>query len=661
MEIMLLNDIVVIFGLAIAVLFICHRLRVPAVVGFLLTGILVGPYGLGLVKAVHEVEIFAEIGIVLLLFTIGIEFSLERLLQIRKSVLMGGSLQVLLTFLATLFIARRFGQAFGEAILIGFLVALSSTAIVLKLLQERAEVDSPHGRTTLGILIFQDIIIVPMILVTPLLAGAIGNLGESVLILLAKGIGIILLVFVSAKWIVPRVLYQIARTRSRELFLLSVIVICLAVAWITSSAGLSLALGAFLAGLIISESEYSHQALGNILPFRDVFISFFFVSIGMLLDVGFLFQQLGTIALIALGVLVLKSIIACFTTVLLGFPFRTSILVGLALSQVGEFSFILSKAGVEHGLLAGNNYQMFLACSVLSMAATPFLMTLAPRIADIILRLPLPKRLISGFYPVSEIKVKGQKDHLIIIGFGVNGRNVARAARVTGIPYVIIEMNPETVRNEQTEGEPIYYGDATQEAVLQHADIRDAMVVIVAIADCAATRRITEIIRRLNPEVHLIVRTRYLQELKPLYELGADEVIPEEFETSVEIFTRVLAKYLIPRDEIEKIVAEVRSDGYEMFRSLSKESSSFSDLKLQLPDVEISTLRVAERSPLVGKSLAETELRKKYGVTVLAIRRNSQILSNPNANIPFWANDELFVLGPPDRIAEVAGLTHNPE
>jgi len=302
MEIPLLTDVVIIFGLSIGVLFICHRLRVPAVVGFLLTGIFVGPYGLGLVKAIHDVEIFAEVGIVLLLFTIGIELSIERLLQIRKAILMGGSLQVLLTFLATLFIARQLGQAFSKSVFIGFLVTLSSTAIVLKLIQERAEVDSPHGRTTLGILIFQDIIIVPMILVTPLLAGATGNLGGSLLILLAKGIGIILLVMVSAKWVVPQLLYQIARTRNHELFLLSVVVICFGVAWLTSKAGLSLALGAFLAGLIISESEYSHQALGNILPFRDVFTSFFFVSIGMLLDIGFLFRQPGTIALIALGV-----------------------------------------------------------------------------------------------------------------------------------------------------------------------------------------------------------------------------------------------------------------------------------------------------------------------------------------------------------------------
>ncbi|MDY6843616.1 MAG: cation:proton antiporter [Thermodesulfobacteriota bacterium] len=661
MEIPLLSDIVIIFGLAIVVIIICHRLRVSAVVGFLLTGIFVGPYGFGLVKAVHEVEILAEIGVVLLLFTIGIEFSLERLLQIRKSVLMGGSFQVLLTFLATFFMARWFGQAFGQAVFIGFLVALSSTAIVLKLLQERAEVDSPHGRTTLGILIFQDIIIVPMILITPLLVGVKGNLGESLLVLLAKGIGIILLVIVSTKWIVPRVLYQIARTRNQEAFLLGVVVICLGVAWLTSKAGLSLALGAFLAGLIISESEYSHQAFGNILPFRDVFTSFFFVSIGMLLDVGFLFQQPGTIALTALGILVLKSTIASFAAVLLGFPLSSSILVGFALCQVGEFSFILSRTGIEYGLLTENTYQLFLAFAVLSMAATPFIMTLAPHAADFVLRLPLPKKLISGFYPISETKIEGKKDHLIIIGFGVNGRNVARAARLSGIPYAIIEMNPETVRKERAQGEPIYYGDSTQEVVLKHANIKDARIVVVAINDPVSTRRITEIVRRLNPKVHLIVRSRYLQEMKPLYELGANEVIPEEFETSVEIFTRVLAKYLIPRDEIEALVAEIRSDGYEMFRSLFKVSASFSDLNFQFPDIEISTLRIAEKSSLVGKSLAESEMRKKYGVTILAIRRNSQILSNPSADIPFCANDVLFVLGPPDRIAKVSGLSQNLE
>ncbi len=660
MEIPLLKDIIIIFGLAIVVLFICHRLHVPSVVGYLLTGIFVGPYGTGLIKAIHEVEIFAEIGVVLLLFTIGIEFSLERLLRIRKTVLLGGSLQVFLTFWATFFISRQFGQTFGEAVFIGFLVVLSSTAIVLKLLQERAEVDSPHGRTTLGILIFQDIIVVPMILITPLLAGATGNLGESLLVLLAKGICIILFMIVSAKWIVPYILYQIARTRNQELFLLSVVVICFGIACLTSWAGLSLALGAFLAGLIISESEYSHQALGNILPFRDVFTCFFFISIGMLLDVGFLFQRPVLIALIVFSVILLKSITAGSVAVLLGFPLRTGILVGLALAQIGEFSFILSRAGVEHGLLTGNTYQMFLAVSILSMAATPFIITLAPRLADVVLRLPLPKKLISGLAPVNTMSVSERKDHLIVIGFGVTGRHLAQAARMMGVTYVIVEMNPETVRAEKSKGEPIYYGDATQSLILQHANIKNARIVVIAINDATATRRITEIVKKLNPKVHLIVRSRFLQEMEALHELGADEVVPEEFETSVEIFTRVLAKYLIPKNEIEEFVAVVRSDGYKMLRNISIEPASFSDLKLQIPDVEINSLRIGERSSLAEKSLAQTDLRKKYGITVLAIRRNLKILSNPDGDIRLYSGDVLFVLGLPEKIAVVTNLFHNP-
>ncbi|MEA1893674.1 MAG: cation:proton antiporter [Euryarchaeota archaeon] len=661
MEIPLLNDIVVIFGLSIVVLFIFHLLRVPAIVGFLLTGILAGPHGLGLVHGVHQVEVLAEIGVVFLLFAIGLEFSLKCMSQIKRSVMLGGSLQVLLTIVVVFVIAMQTDLAFGESVFMGFLIALSSTAIVLKLIQERAEIDSPHGRTTLGILLFQDVIIVPMMLLTPLLAGATGNLGESLLVLVAKGIGIILLVAVAAKWMVPRALYQIARTRSRELFLLSVFMICLAVVWITASIGLSLALGAFLAGLIISQSEYSHHALGNVLPFRDVFMSFFFVSIGMLLDVDFLFQQPGLILLVTLSIIALKSVIACFVAFLLGLPLRTAILVGLALGQVGEFSFILSKTGVEHGLLAEPAYQFFLTVSVLTMAVTPFTIALAPRIAKIALRLPLPGVLRSGWHPVQGVKRVRKHDHLIIIGFGVNGRNVARAAGISGIPYTILEMDPEMVRTERAKGEPIYYGDATYEAVFHHADIKDARIVVIAISDPAATRRITAIARGLNPKVHIIVRTRYLQEMKPLYGLGADDVIPEEFETSVEIFTRVLMKYLIPRDEIESFIAVVRSDGYEMLRSLSKEPASFPGLKRHLPDVEIVTLRVVKRAPAVGKTLAQLGLRKTYGVTVLAVRRNSQMLSNPDGDLRFCAGDLLVVIGMPDKIVRAMDLFNNPD
>ena len=656
MEIPLLNDIVIIFGLAIVVLFICHRLHIPVILGFLVTGILVGPYGLGLVKEIHEVEILAEIGVVLLLFTIGIEFSFKRLLQIKKTVLIGGPLQVGLTFLATFFISRYFDLSITRSIFMGFLVALSSTAIVLKLIQGKSEMDSPHGRGTLGILIFQDIIVVPMILITPILAGAPAKLDESLLILLAKGIGIILLVIISAKWIVPKLLYQIIRTRDNELFILSLVVICFSIAWLTSKAGLSLALGAFLAGLIISESEYSHHALGNILPFRDIFTTFFFVSIGMMLDVHFLLQQLLPVSLIVLGLIIIKAIISGTVALLLGFSLRTAIMIGCALAQIGEFSFILAGVGHEHGFLAGSIYQRFLAVTILTMALTPFVISLAPRLANLVLRMPFPKRLISGKSTEESVRLAEKKDHLIIIGYGINGKNVAHAAKTTNISYVIIEMNSDTVRSEQTKGEPIFYGDASHKNMLEKANIKNARVAVVAINDPTATRRITELVRQLNPTINLLVRTRYLKEIEPLKKLGADEVIPEEFETSVEIFARVLTKYLIPRDEIEKIVADVRANNYDAFRSLFKISSKVSDLKHQLSEIDISTIRIEPGCSLNGRSVAEADLRKQFGISIVAINHDDTLTANPEPDTILNKNDIVYLLGSPEKITEAQSL-----
>jgi len=660
MEIPLLRDVIILFGVAIGVLVVCHRLRVPSVVGFLLTGILVGPFGLGLIGAIEEVKILAELGVVLLLFTIGIEFSLKNLLQIKKSVILGGSLQLVLTLLAVFVIFTNLKWAFGESLFIGFLVSLSSTAIVLKVLQEKAEIESPHGRLSLAVLIFQDMAVVPMMLFVPLLAGATGQLRGPLIVVVAKGIGIIFMIAVGAKWIVPHLLYQIARTRSRELFLFSVLVICFGVAWFTYSLGLSLALGAFLAGLIISESEYSHQTLSNILPFRDVFTSIFFVSIGMLLDLRFLIHQAGQVGLFAIAVMALKGFLACLAVLVLGFPLRTGIVTGLTLSQIGEFSFVLSTAGAAYGLITSKVYHLFLAVTVVTMGATPFIIGLAPRLADFALRLPLPKKLKRGFFPLPAVggfdRPDKLRDHLIIVGFGLNGKNLARAARKAGIPYVIIETNPETVREQKKAGEPIFYGDATHDPVLEHAGIKHARVIVLVISDAAATRRITSVARRLCPRIRIIARTRFVPEMIPLYESGADEVIPEEFETSVEIFARVLAKYLISRDEIERFIAEVRADGYEMLRSLSKNSTSLYDLKLHLPDLEINTFRVSERSPVIGKSLSEIELRKKFGVTVLAIHRDKQILSGPDGNTRLHAGDVLVIIGPPPKLAGIIGL-----
>ena len=659
MEVALFKDVLVIFSLAIGVLLVCQRLNLPTVVGFLLTGILAGPYGFSLISAIEEVEVLAEIGVMLLLFTIGVEFSLKEFMRMKKSVILGGSLQVILTFLVSFAIATRLGRPFNEAVFIGFFISLSSTAIVLKILQEKAEFDSPHGRMALAILIFQDIAVVPMILFTPLLAGEGANLGQSLGFLALKGIGVFALVAASARWIVPGLLYQIARSRSRELFLLSVLVMCFGVAWLTYLAGLSLALGAFLAGLIISESEYGYHALGNIVPFRDVFTSLFFVSIGMLLDLGFLIEQPDQVGLISAAVIMTKTLIATLAALFLGFPLRTAIIVGLVLCQVGEFSFILAKVGVDYGLLVGDTFQLFLAVAVITMGATPFIMALAPRLANATLRLPLPVKLKTGFSSKSETVNEHQAhelvDHLIIVGHGLSGRNVATAAKTAKIPYVIIEMNPETVRKEKKAGEPIIYGDATHEAVLKHVGIEGARVMVVVISDPTATRRITAVAKRLNPKIHIIARTRFLAEATPLHDLGANEVIAEEYETSLEIFARVLTKYLVPKIEIDRLTAETRKGGYQMLRKPAQDPASLADLKLNFPDMEISSIQVHQKAAVAGRSLAELQLRAKYGVTLLAIRRGAEILANPDGQTQVLGDDILILLGSPADLVPVAG------
>jgi len=660
MELSLLKGLLLVFALAIAVLLICHQLRVAATVGFLVTGVLVGPQGLGLIGSGKEVELLTEIGVVLLLFTIGLEFSLGGLLRIKRYVLLGGALQVTLTIVASFLILRSLGLPPNQAVFMGFLLSLSSTAIVLRILQERAEVDSPHGQISLAVLIFQDIVVIPMMIVTPYLAGVGEETQGSFVGLILKGVGLVGFAFVAAKWLVPAVLYQIARTRSRELFSLTVLVICFAVAFLTHSLGLSLALGAFLAGLIISETEFTSETLGNIIPFRHVFTSLFFVSIGMLLDVEFLMERPGTVALVALCVMLLKLILTAFTVSLLGFPLRTSVICGLSLCQVGEFSFVLFLTGADMDLLEKELYQLFLDVSVLTMAATPFAIALAPKVADWVAKLPFPSKLKRGFAKaISAGKRKRHRllrDHLIIVGFGLNGKNVARVAKVAGIPYVVIEMNPQTVRAESAKGEPITYGDASQEAVLEEVGVKKARVVVVVISDPLATRKIAAAVRKENPNVFLIVRTRFVTEMEALYTIGVNQVIPEEFETSIEIFSRVLDRYLVPRNEIERLIAEARAGGYDMFRSLSRESLSFSDLKCQIPNVDITTFRVGDTSTIAEKSLAQLELRKKHGVTVLAIRRGDQMLSNPEANTVIHLGDLLIVLSQPSKLARFAQL-----
>ncbi len=656
MEIPLLSDIVIILGLAVFVILLFQRFKLPTVLGFLITGIIAGPHGLSLVKASHEVELLAEIGVILLLFIIGMEFSLKSLVAIKRAVLLGGATQVVLTILVVAGLSSLLNYSWNEAVFLGFLFSLSSTAIVLKLLQEKAEINSPHGKAILAILIFQDIIVVPMMLFTPMIAGETDNLFLSLFILAIKGVLVIAVVYISARFVVPNLLYRIAQTKSNELFILSIVVICFAVAWLTSSIGLSLALGAFMAGLIISESEYSHQATSHILPFHEIFTSFFFVSIGMLLDLKFLINNLLVVLVLVLLTFIIKGLIASIAAKLLGYPIRTVALVGLSLFQVGEFAFILSITGIKEGLLNEITNQYFLSVSLMTMAITPFILNNYHTISRKITAVIAPKKgaistqKLNERLSVNEEK-KAYNDHIVIIGFGINGKNVAYAAKNAKIPYVILELNAVTVREERLKGEPILYGDAIQSGILGHVNIQKARVAVIAISDPVATKRIIANIREFSARVYIIVRTRFIAEMEINYKLGADEVIPEEFETSIEIFTRVLTKYLVPKDQIEQFVRNIRSDNYVMFRSLSTNGNKPNNFEIELPDVQIATLHVQQsKNSVVGRPLYKSNLRNNYGITIVGIKRSNELIDDIKADTEILQDDILYVFGKAEQI-----------
>ena len=655
-----LSELLVIFTISIAVVFLFQKLRLPSIAGFLAAGALIGPYGLNLVSDLQQVQVLAEIGVVLLLFTIGVEFSLAHLTAARGLLLISGPLQVGGVLLLVTLAGRLTGLPYGQAIFWGCLLSLSSTAIVLKVLTDRGESDSVHGRSTIGILIFQDLAVVPMMLVTPLLAGQAENAMQELLLALAKSAGLVAVIVAGAWFLVPRLLEHIVRSRSRELFLLTIIVLCLGIAWLTSLAGLSLALGAFIAGLVISESEYSHQALAEVLPFRDSFNSLFFVSIGMLMDVRVLLAHPLLVMTLVGAVIVGKFITAAGPLIAIGHPPRSALLAGVALAQVGEFSFILAQEGQKAGLLAGDPYQLFLAVSVLTMVVTPFLMQWAPKVAR---RAEAVQRLHRWFQGRTVAHVAQEesthlrmKDHVIIVGYGLNGRNLARVLEETEIPYVVLDLDGDTVRRESRSGAPISYGDATNPNVLRRMRIEDARVLVIAISDPFAARRAVQIARSLNPKIHIVVRTRYLKELEDLHQLGADDVVPEEFETSIEIFALVLRTYNMPQELIVQKAEQIRREGYALLRRSALPELAHHLRGGTLVDVEVETCRIEEDSPAVGKTLEQLSIRPRTGASVIALTRGGVTESNPSYKVQLEVGDVVVLLGTREQIRRAIGL-----
>ena len=650
MDIPLLPDIVAIFCLSIGVLLVCHQVKIPPIVGFLLTGVLCGPTALGLVQNPHAVELLAEIGVVLLLFSIGLEMSGEELMRLKRPVFVGGTAQVVLTVGAFMCLGVLTGQTWQQSMMYGFLASLSSTAIVLSRLQQKAQSESPQGRLDFSVLIFQDIAVVPMMLAIPILAGQ----GDTDLggMLVSAGRTLVILVggWVLARHVVPRIMQLVLRTRSKELMLMTVLGLCFAIALGTASLGLSLALGAFLAGLLLSGSEYSLNVLEGILPFKDVFTSLFFISVGMLLDVGFLVHHLDKVFLFAALLIFLKSILSLPPMLLVGYPLRVSILAAMSLAQIGEFSFVLAASGLAAGLLNDIGYQSFLALSVITMMLTPFLINLAPRAAALLTR----GRGKEASSPEAEQqKATTLKDHLIIVGFGISGKHLAQVAKESGIPYTILEMNPETVSRYKNK-EPISHGDASQPVILEHLGVYTARVLAIIISDPAAVRAITLEARRMNPDLYIVARTRFITEVAPLRRLGANVVIAEEFETSIEVFNQVLTQYLVPRQDVDAFSARLRQQNYRMIRRMSSAADSLESVASRLPEMGVQTMRLEAGSPLCGLSLAQSNLRREYAVTVVAVARSEQeVVASPPADFVMEAGDLLYLFGKTDKLFAV--------
>jgi CPA2 family monovalent cation:H+ antiporter-2 len=649
MDFTILKDIVIIFALSTFVNLVFSRIRIPTIIGYLLTGIIAGPYALALIQSIHEIELMAEIGIILLLFSIGMEFSLNHLLKIRRIVFLGGFLQLITTAVITMLIARFYDLTWNSALFIGFITALSSTAVVLKLLQERSELTSNYGRTVLGILIFQDVILVPLLLFVPIMGGDAVNMPVEILVLILKAFIIIGLVYIGNKWLMPKILHAIALRRNQELFLMSILLICLSVALLTSELGMSLAFGAFLAGLMISESEYSHNVFGNIIPFKDTFTSFFFVSIGMLLDLDFVMENyLLIIATVAL-VIILKMIIGSFCAFILGHTLKGTILVGIAISQVGEFSFILAELGTEYDLISPFYFQLFLATAIITMAISPFIIQVASPVADLILKLPVPKFLVEGLFPLKQIEVPNLSNHLVLIGKDSRALKLSLMANYMELPYVSIVFDPALARERQKKGETVIYGDAINIPILEKAHVDHAKIVIISIGDLMIAMAVTEKVRLLNKHAIILVRTRHVHDIEELYKAGADQVIPEEFETAINLFERILKKYLIPQKKISHTIGEIRADNYGIFRAEEHEPG-YSMIK-EIPNIEIGALKIDGPSELTGKSLIELQFRAVYGVTVVAIKRKDSIIDHPNPNEKFHHGDIAYILGNPEQVA----------
>ncbi len=667
----ILFQFLILIGAATAVATLFHYVKLPTIIGFIAAGALVGPYGLGLVSSVPGAKQLSEIGVLFLMFSIGLEFSLRRIRDLKKALLGLGVGQVILTsFLFGVISLVLFKMPPVHALFVGFLISLSSTAIVMKLMHEARDLETPYGNATVGTLIFQDLAFIPVMLALPLLGGS-GI--ESVSLFSQQRLEIWALkfivltggLFLAGKYVIPFAFEKIIKTRSKELFFFALILLCFGVAVAMGRWGGSYSLGAFVAGVIIAESSYAKQAIADVLPMRDNFLGLFFTSIGMLIDLNFFITHAHWILLFLLLVMTVKSGAIYGVARFLRYPVSIALVTGLILSQVGEFSFVLAEMGRQIGVLKEKELQYFFAISVLSMISTPFLYKLAPRFAFDTAYHSLGLLKSKGVFWNAEKTSEEKKTlsfncHTVIIGYGVAGRNLSSVLKTLEIPYSIIEMNYETVTRAKKKGEPIFYGDASREDILLTAGIQTAKLVVIAASGASITPQVLRTVRTLRPDVEIIVRTQYLRELENLPKDSSADVVVAEFETTLEILARSLTIYGAPSQKIHKFLAEAR-------RSIGKGSQSFNipasvRRSLELPAWEalasIRPFKIEEGFAADGQSIAKINLRRLSGASIVSVYRPLSGTTIPDADFLLLANDIINLIGTPQAIKAAEDILH---
>lgn len=633
------HQLIIILGFSIPVIYIFNKIKLPSIIGFLITGIIIGPFGLKLIDDTAGIHFLAEIGVALLLFTIGIEVKFSRFLKNLSEIILTGGLQILSTFIVGVLIGLAMQLSLSQSIFIGFILAHSSSALVLKILKERADEDSPQGRISIGVILLQDVMVVPMMLLIPFLAGSSGPDSWMILWKLLKSVLIIVVILVAARYVIPFVLERLVSMNMRDVLVIASVVIAMGIAWITDSLGLSLAIGAFLAGLSLSDTDFTHQIISDINPFRDVFLSIFFVSFGMIFDINFLRQNPGYILLASAGIIAVKAAIVFGLVRLLGYPFRAALLSGVLISQIGEFSFVLVSQGFKSHIISEYIYQSFIEASVLTFIFTPLLISVAYFLLD--------RRKVSIHTGIDRRNHNlNISNHVIICGMGLNGKNLVRVLKNTAINYVIIDLNYQKIKNSKSKGDQnTIWGDASNVEILRRANVEAARVMVIAISDRFLTKACLSHAKSLNPQLHVIVRTKYLADIEDILALGADDVIPEEFETSIQIFSRVLRMFHIPNSIILTEGNIIRNKSYGVFRDVRYTQEAFDQINQILAQGTIETYFVGERNEIIGKSIRDINLKAQSGAMIINIIRNNQTITNPPSDFVFQAADQLILFG----------------